>query len=209
MTSSRRMPKNLDRRVVRTRQLLRDALMSLILEKGYDAITIQEITDRANLGRATFYIHYDDKEDLLVKSLKETFDDLVKMVKFEPGKDSITGIGLAFHHAGQHRDFYRVMLGGQGTGPIVKQIRDYMAEVSQDRIRQLQAQFFDSKLVPTISIDILAQYVSGALLSLITWWLETDTPYSADEMAAIFQKLSADVVRSAFLPGDKTMSVKS
>ena len=68
----------IDRRIVRTRQLLRDSLMSLILEKGYEAVTVQHITDQANLGRATFYLHYKDKEELLVISLESLFDELVK-----------------------------------------------------------------------------------------------------------------------------------
>jgi AcrR family transcriptional regulator len=66
--------KRLDPRVVRTRQMLRDALVSLIEEKGFDAITIQDIADRAGLNRATFYLHYRDKQELLVKSLRDAID---------------------------------------------------------------------------------------------------------------------------------------
>src|SRR5438067_9701914 len=69
--------KRVDPRVVRTQQMLRDALIALILEKGYDAITIQDITDKAGLRRATFYLHYKDKEELLFAILGETFDELV------------------------------------------------------------------------------------------------------------------------------------
>src|ERR1041385_2364465 len=71
----------MDRRKVRTRQMLRDALIALILEKGYDTTTVEDITNRANLGRATFYLHYRDKDELLLHTLEATFDELVKNLK--------------------------------------------------------------------------------------------------------------------------------
>src|SRR5512139_3713844 len=69
--------KKIDPRVIRTRQLLRDALVSLIAEKGFDAITVQDIADRATLNRATFYLHYQDKHDLLINSLHDAIDELM------------------------------------------------------------------------------------------------------------------------------------
>ena len=74
----------LDRRVIRTRQLLREALMELILEneKGYDGVTVKDIAERANVGRATFYLHYEGgKETLLLSSLQEIYDELVARIK--------------------------------------------------------------------------------------------------------------------------------
>src|SRR5690349_11429109 len=71
------MQRKTDPRVIRTRQMLRDALIALILERGYDAISIQDITDKAGLRRATFYLHYKDKDELLFTVLRESFDHLV------------------------------------------------------------------------------------------------------------------------------------
>ena len=73
-----------DRRVQRTLKLLKEALIELILEKGYDSVTVQDITDRANLGRATFYFHYKDKDELLVEMLDEVVNELVEQIKKEP-----------------------------------------------------------------------------------------------------------------------------
>jgi AcrR family transcriptional regulator len=187
-----------DRRVIRTRTLLRDALMALILERGYDNITVQDIADRANLGRATFYLHFSDKEELLVSSLKETFDGLMQAIaplSFSPENDPR---GIAFKHAAENRDFYRVMLSGQGTGSILKEIRAYIAQMSEARIRQIMTQFPD--LQPNIPIDILSQYIGGALLSLIVWWLESDTAYSTEYMTETFRRLSRQAIVSAFSP---------
>ncbi|HVO41987.1 MAG TPA: TetR/AcrR family transcriptional regulator [Aggregatilineales bacterium] len=192
--------KKLDRRVIRTRALLRDALTALILEKGYDAVTVQDIVDRANLGRATFYLHYRDKEDLLITSLKETFDGLVSALDPEGISLDNDPRAIAFKHAAEHRDFYRVMLSGQGTGTILKQIRAYLAEVTEAYIRAVIAQMPNLSL--TIPLDVLSQYLGGALLSLITWWLETDTGYTTETMALAFQKLSRQALIAALMPGD-------
>ena len=69
------MARKMDRRVQRTRKLLRDALMSLIMEDGYDAVSIQDITEKANLGRATFYLHFKDKDELLLDVMEQFIDD--------------------------------------------------------------------------------------------------------------------------------------
>ena len=74
------MEKRQDRRITRTRNQLREALFELILEKGYDTVTIEEITDRANLGRTTFYLHYKDKEQLLLESINSIANDLLQQI---------------------------------------------------------------------------------------------------------------------------------
>ena len=76
--------KKTDRRVLRTRRALREALLSLILEQGYESVTIEEITDRADVGRTTFYLHYRDKEELLLECINGAVDDLVEEVSSIP-----------------------------------------------------------------------------------------------------------------------------
>src|SRR3954468_5421379 len=122
-----------DRRIQRTRQLLRDSLIALILDKGYDAVTIQDITDHANLGRATFYLHYHDKEDLLVSSLQETFDELVKKIGPAISSDLTNrpAAFIAFEHASQNRNLYRVMLSGQGASLLARRIRTFLVNLLQ------------------------------------------------------------------------------
>src|SRR5215468_5244059 len=73
-----------DPRVIRTRQMLRDAMVATILEKGYDATSIQDITERAGLRRATFYLHYRDKEELMVSMIHDTIDDLIGKMQMSP-----------------------------------------------------------------------------------------------------------------------------
>lgn len=177
-----------DRRKTRTRRLLRDALMALILEKGYDAVSVQEIADRANLGRATFYLHYaGGKDHLLSSSLEEIYDDLVQRIKLPTREELIAGQHspslIAFQHAAENRDLYRVLLAGQGAAAVSRRIRDYLASVIQKQIEQLDTE-------PEARTEVMAQYMAGALVALIAWWLEKDMPYPAETMSQIFSRLS-------------------
>ena len=108
---------------MRTRQALRTALMQLIQEKGFDSISVEEITDKANLGRATFYLHYKDKEDLLLEEFRDIARDRVQMLSETPisiWKSKLDSLGLSdgdtlsmplfmiFEHAAQNADLYRI-----------------------------------------------------------------------------------------------------
>ncbi len=122
----------IDRRVQRTRQLLRDALMALIVEKGYDAISVQDITDHANVARPTFYLHYKDKEELLLSSVQEIYDDLAQnhpVVSYEdvPKEDLINQFidDSDFKHVAEHIHFYDAMLSSKGTPRFIPSILEY------------------------------------------------------------------------------------
>jgi AcrR family transcriptional regulator len=177
-----------DRRVQRTRKLLRDSLVALSLEKGYDAVTIQDITDHANLGRATFYLHYRDKDDLLLSTLQALVDDLLS--KIEPdlervfAEGDVAPIRVIFQHAKAHRDLYRIMLRGQGGASVERQLREYTATNSQ---RYLNA-VLQARPSP-IPVEIAANHLASSLLGVLHWWLDNDMPYSAGYMACAFFEL--------------------
>ena len=108
----------LDRRVRRTRRILHEALISLILEKGYGRITVQDILDRADVGRSTFYVHYRDKEALLVTSFDDLRDELQRTIEaMAPGVppvDTALPAAVIFEHAHRNRRVYRALCGKQG-----------------------------------------------------------------------------------------------
>src|SRR5213083_3494878 len=111
---SARPAKPPDRRVQRTRKLLQDALVSLMIEKGYEATTVQDIIDRANVGRATFYAHFADKETLLVSRL----EDLRAMLAQQHQRARGLGFSLPMlEHARDHLPLYAAIVGrGGGSG---------------------------------------------------------------------------------------------
>lgn len=164
--------------------------MELILEKGYDAVTVQDITDRANLGRATFYLHYKDKDELLVKSLEAVFEDLVQqMPALATGQWPLSDAGpiaVAFKHITENADLYRIILDRQGGTTIPRRIRSYIAGYVQVFIETHRAKTGAELPVP---VDVLANYIAGSLLALVAWWLESEMPYSAEEMVVYYHRL--------------------
>lgn len=182
----------LDRRIIRTRQLLRDALMALILEKGYEAVTVGDITERANLGRATFYLHYKDKEELLVISLESLFDELVETLEppLVDNKVNNAPILATFRHAEENKDLYRVLLNGEGSAKIYRRCQAYIAQVALRRFFPLLP---EQRPYPD---DLLANYLAGSLLTLIAWWLDNDLPHSADYMAQAYHILKLEGLKN-------------
>ncbi len=183
----------LDPRVVRTRQMLRDALVSLIAEKGFDALTVQDIADRATLNRATFYLHYKDKQDLLTQSLHDAIDELladIGLAQDESGQMSfeaaVRPIVAVFQHVAQHASFYRIMMGAEGVPSFIASVRDYMSDITLQWLRSLQPNTQQS----TVPLEIVASSLSWSMLGVILWWLEHDMPHPPEYMATQFRLLS-------------------
>ncbi|MCB9450266.1 MAG: TetR/AcrR family transcriptional regulator [Anaerolineaceae bacterium] len=184
--------RKLDRRVIRTRQLLRDALMELIVEKGYEGISIQEIADRADVARPTFYQHFRDKDDLLFQTMSEIYatlqtdaGELPEEYLFDP--DGAIHDSTDFEHVAALADFYKVMLGKKGSPAFLVNVRQFLAEVSVGAaIHTMQAQ----GRTPRLPADLIANFMAGAELGVIAWWLENGQPYSPQEMARMVFQLS-------------------
>jgi AcrR family transcriptional regulator len=186
--------KKLDRRIRRTRGHLRDALIQLILEQGYDNITIQEITDTADLSRATFYLHYKDKDELLAISLEEMFDELVDSVKdlllrrkLELQDDNPPSLPV-FEHVAEYADLYRSLLGDRGVSSVINRTLSYIARIAEQQFRMLIKEGQEDDL--PIPIEIAARHLAGALFSMVSWWLENDMPHTPEEMAQMFHVLT-------------------
>lgn len=160
-----------DRRIQRTRHLLREALMSLILEKGYDSITVQDITERANVGRATFYLHFTDKDDLLFSGMRDIYDKLVQLYKSQTPEEVISrSLHADFQHIAQYQDFYREMFSERGSLVFLVRTRKFLAQaILETFIEPLVAHF---QLTPALPVELIAEYAAGAQFATIAWWLE-------------------------------------
>mgnify|MGYP006283903899 CR=1 FL=1 len=185
------MARRLDRRVQRTRKLLRESLMALILEEGYDPISIQDITDKANLGRATFYLHFKDKDELLLDVMDQLMADFLDQVpqvseaqwRLEDSK----AIAKLFDFAADHYDLYRILIFGSGGITASRQLHQTVAENIKTCI---QKDIEDRGADPAMPPEFIANHFAGSLLSTIYWWLDNDLPYSVEEMAIMFQKIN-------------------
>ena len=137
-------PKN-DRRILRTRKLLGEALIALIQEKDYSEITIQDIADRANVNRVTFYLHFRDKQDLLEQSAGAIFIDLTSKIapltgesfRLDVPPESMT---LVYRYIAANAKFYRIILGENGIPFLVNRLRKYLADLTIQRFRLVASQ---------------------------------------------------------------------
>ncbi len=189
----------MDRRVRRTRELLQKALIELISERGYDLITIQEIVDRANVGRTTFYAHYGSKDDLFMSC----HEAIVSNFHFGPrhllsreellSTEAPPGMLSAFRHLEEARTLLYPIFQGEDSLLILRRIRDGSA---QDIEASLRAAFAEAD--STIPLDVLANYLAGARLALVQWWLEKRQPYTLENMAQTFHRLQRAAIRDAF-----------
>jgi len=176
--------KKMDRRTVRTRRALRAALIALILEKGYEAITVQDITDRADLNRGTLYLHYRDKQDLLLSSSNDVYNEL--LAQFTPISAQNLSMDIAehhltivFQHVAANADYYRVMLGEHGVPAFITRLRHLVAQASLERLEALR------KVVPAkpFPSEFIAGFAGGAIIGVLEWWLENNMPIEPAEMA--------------------------
>jgi len=189
-----------DPRVIRTRQLLRDALISLIQERGFETIKTQDITTRATLNRATFYLHYRDKNDLLIKSMYDLLEELETAVGTPPVIDSQVTMDFAikplvaiFEHFAQHARFYRVMLCEVGVPSIIDELQHYIEHVALQWMGQLQS----NPKLRLVEAEMVIKFVSTAYIGVVKWWLENDMSYSSERMANQFMVLvSLGIFRS-------------
>ncbi|MEO8396508.1 MAG: TetR/AcrR family transcriptional regulator [Chloroflexota bacterium] len=175
-----------DRRSNRTRELLSTALVELMLEKRYDSITIQDILDRADIGRSTFYAHYTDKEDLLMSELTRLMHTL-QVYGTELGH--VHG-GLLpslefFRHVQQQRRLMRAFVTERG-GEIL--LRDFQVQMSRLVEQNLRSQAGDNSTL-AVPLSVVGNFVASTFLMLLRWWFEEDMKQSPEQMDAMFQKL--------------------
>ncbi len=180
----------------RTRDLLRGALLALIQEKGYDRITVQDILDRADVGRSTFYAHYRDKDDLLLSG----FEDIRTVLDTERdaaergmGKTSefLRPMLAVFQHVEGHRHFWGALTRKGGADLITRILRESVDELVREHFR---SQFAGVK-GDQVQLEAAMQFVAGACIALLIWWLDNDIPYSAEEIHSIFRHLATQGVR--------------
>ncbi len=175
-----------DRRIRRTRQLLQDALLALILEKGYDKLTVQDVIDRANVGRSTFYAHFQDKEDLLLSGFEHwrtRFEE--HLLKQPADSESPWALSLSIlRHAQHQRPLYKALAGKQRGNVALAHIQKYLSVSLRDH---LKLQLAEGK--SDVPLEIMVHYIATSFISLLAWWLDNDAPYSAEQMIDFYRRL--------------------
>lgn len=186
-------PRKTDRRILRTRRALREALMALIIEKGYEAISIQDITDRADVSRTTFYLHYRDKEELLASGMRELYDELLAAyLPFSAAEVQQTGFSSAmldagdYEHVAENAAFYKAMFSAKGAPSFMTTVHQYLAEIfTSFCLKEVEPQ------QSPLPLDMIAYGMAGMHIGLIQWWLQKDMPLSPETMSRMSYYLSA------------------
>lgn len=173
--------------------------MSLIQEQGFEALTVQQIIDRANVGRATFYAHFDNKDDLLASG----FEDLRAALKarqrdaFSRGRNLEDRV-LAFSeemfaHTNEYREVFSAMVGRRSGIAVQGLIHKLLLDLVREDVRSTMAR----EEAGSVPAEALAQFLAGALFGVLMWWIGRKTPLSVAEVNAMFRKLAIPAVKAA------------
>jgi AcrR family transcriptional regulator len=177
-----------DLRVIKTKRGLREAFIRLLLEKGYDAISIQDIATGAEAARVTFYRHYKNKEELLLDCLDMVYEELVERVKQVSGEEvqqEYLPLMVFYKHIQEKEELYQILFSSQGAQFLVKRLKELIAQ--RTRIQIEENILKEQLLVP---IEIIANHIGSAIIGLVVWWLENEKPYPPEYMAQLSYWLS-------------------
>jgi AcrR family transcriptional regulator len=170
-------------RLKRTQKLLREALIELIEQRGFDALTIGELTERAMVSRAAFYRNYQDKYALVEQIFEEAMSALLTAVE-ELGREHPPEIWVRFfEHIAQYERLYRALLGKQGSPWFVWKMRAALAGLLKERGRLPHGPSDSNQSLHSFSDTFVPDLVSALFVEAITWWLEQGRPYTPREIA--------------------------
>ncbi len=182
-----------DKRIKRTQQLLAKALIGLTLEKGYEVVTIRDITELADVGYATFFRHYSSKDALLRDVSEVVLAEVYGLLPHFSDADIATLGFPLFQYVQEHASIIRVLLSSRGTSPLMQPIIEIATQKILNENKPLTG-----TIVPP---EIAAHHLVTAAIALIQWWLEHDMPYPAEHMGSIFYALIVQPARTiAFIP---------
>jgi AcrR family transcriptional regulator len=180
------------RRRMQTRKGLVQAAVELVIKKGYEDVTVQDITDRADLGRGTFYIHFKDKEDVVWSAIQGLILELEQEAHQQfknciPDQPEYYFLRNIFRYADRNRDLFRVSLGERGSAALTRRVQDLVVAIILYDLQDGPILHDPTSNVPA---EIVAQMMTGLITRMISWWLDTLNDYTAEQMAGmIYQSL--------------------
>jgi len=184
-------------RVRRTQKLLREALIELIEERGFEALTIGELTERAMVSRAAFYRNYQDKYDLVEQIFEEAMSTLLNAVG-DLGREHPPEIWVKFfEHIAHYERLYRALLGRKGSPWFVRKMRASLAGLVKERGRLPHGPDASARPVHTFLDEFVPDLVSAMFVEAITWWLGHGRPYTPKEIATRSALLASALFKEA------------
>ena len=170
------------RRVARTKAAIEDAFVALVLERGYERVAVEDIADRADLARATFYAHYPNKEAVLFSVSNRLVEDLMQRIAYQAGPWNVVrrdAVQTAYKHAADNPDLYRACMSDSRTRQAYVSILGRYAEQNfSDRLKALNRQ-------PRIPVPVMARGFVGAHVAILEAWLAGELEGDIEELASM------------------------
>ncbi len=176
-----------DKRVRRTHERLGSALIELIQEKPIDDVTVQEVLDRASVGRSTFYLHFRDKNDLLLSELEKFLEMMSTALSIRKEESRrVVPVAELFAHIGKQKKIYRALADSGRLNDFFDLAQGYFSRGIEQRLRE-------SKRLPKLpqrELAVRAFALAGSLLSLLRWWLNRGAKEPPGEMDELFHRIA-------------------
>jgi AcrR family transcriptional regulator len=188
-------PVNVDPRVKRTHRLLRDALVSLILEKDFASITIKEITERAEVAYITFFRNFESVDQLLMEVLDEGLAELLGYIETLAKQSETSALEtegrLIFEYIEQRADLFRILFKSQSVTRVRKRVVRNIAAIFQTSCLPL------ARSGNPMATAILSNHIATSLLALIEWWLDNRLSPAPAQMGKVYKSLIIDATVGA------------
>jgi AcrR family transcriptional regulator len=182
--SAKAYPKT-DRRVRRTRDTLGDALFALMQEKGFDEITVQDVLDRAGVGRSTFYVHYRDKDDLFLSDVEEFCQWFSTLLKRQGANTKrLAPVEEFFTHIREANEFYAAIVKSGKVNDVLALARGSFARSIEDRLQMAGLE------MEPVRRSAQAHALAGSLFSLLDWWIDKGMKANPKEMDELFHRMA-------------------
>lgn len=176
-----------DRRSQRTYRLVSSAFAELLREKPYEEILVQDILERAGIGRTTFYAHYFDKADVLDSMTEQILSMLTHQITDSPARQRVVpSLELFEHIYHSQNQHFRTLMRSRAGEPLWDALHTALSRAIEPAL----CTFCAEKRAPSIPLPVVSEYLAGAFLTLLKWWVAADMPYPPDQMESIFQQLA-------------------
>jgi AcrR family transcriptional regulator len=177
---------NVDRRARRTRDALGDALVELMQERPFKSITVQDVLDRADVGRSTFYTHYRDKDDLFLSDVEDFWEMMSSMLERNGEKSNrVAPVRELFAHIAEAKVFRDALVASGKAHDVMELGQGQFARAIEQRLMKLSK----TKSTAAWQFAATAHALAGALFSSLNWWIDHGMPVSAAEMDDVFHRL--------------------
>jgi AcrR family transcriptional regulator len=178
-------PPKTDRRVLRTRDALGDALVALMHEKNFDEITVQNVLDRAGVGRSTFYVHYRDKDDLFLSDIEDFLELASSALKRQGASPKrLLPVQEFFTHIRDGREFYAALVRSGKINDVWALARGFFARSIEERLQMAGVE------MEPVRRSAQAHALAGSLFSLLDWWIDKGMKADPKDMDALFHRMA-------------------